>query len=108
MSAPRFWRFNRERYTLTGAQCTNCGQRTVAPRLVCPRCHSESEETYVRANIHKRAANGNQFHERFLHGQLILAGFVGRVRSARRETQAASRPSMHYPTRRRKKPAQRA
>lgn len=44
MSVPRFWRFNRERYTLTGVQCTNCGERFLAPRLVCPQCHSEIEQ----------------------------------------------------------------
>jgi GT2 family glycosyltransferase len=44
MSVPRFWRFNRERYTLTGAQCTHCGEPFLAPRLVCPQCHSEIEQ----------------------------------------------------------------
>jgi cellulose synthase/poly-beta-1,6-N-acetylglucosamine synthase-like glycosyltransferase len=44
MSVIRFWRFNRKRYMLTGAQCENCGERFVAPRLVCPRCHSEIEQ----------------------------------------------------------------
>jgi len=44
MSVPRFWRFNRERYTLTGVQCANCGERFLAPRLVCPQCHSEIEQ----------------------------------------------------------------
>lgn len=44
MSVTRFWRFNRERYTLTGAQCTNCGERFLGPRLVCPQCHSEIEQ----------------------------------------------------------------
>ena len=44
MSVPRFWRFNRERYTLTGAQCTNCGERFLALRLICPQCHSEIEQ----------------------------------------------------------------
>ena len=44
MSVPRFWRFNRERYTLTGAQCTNCGKQFPGPRLVCPQCRSEIEQ----------------------------------------------------------------
>ena len=44
MSAPRFWRFNRERYTLTGAQCANCGERFLTPRLVCPKCGREIEQ----------------------------------------------------------------
>jgi len=44
MSVSRFWRFNRERYTLTGAQCTNCGEQFLAARLVCPHCHSEIEQ----------------------------------------------------------------
>lgn len=44
MSVPRFSRFNRERYTLVGTQCTNCGERFLAPRLVCSQCHSEIEQ----------------------------------------------------------------
>jgi glycosyltransferase involved in cell wall biosynthesis len=44
MSVPRFWRFNQKRYMLTGAQCTNCGERFLAPRLVCPQCHHEIEQ----------------------------------------------------------------
>lgn len=43
-SVPRFWRFNRERYTLTGVQCANCGARFPSPRLVCPQCHCEIEQ----------------------------------------------------------------
>ncbi|HEY74301.1 MAG TPA: glycosyltransferase [Thermoflexia bacterium] len=43
-TSPRFWRFNRERYTLTGAQCANCGERFLTPRLICPQCHSEIEQ----------------------------------------------------------------
>ncbi|RLC98518.1 MAG: hypothetical protein DRI77_04870 [Chloroflexi bacterium] len=42
-SSPRFWRFNRERYALTGVQCANCGKQFLTPRLVCPQCHSEIE-----------------------------------------------------------------
>jgi GT2 family glycosyltransferase len=44
MSSPRFWRFNRKRYMLTGTQCTNCGERFFTPRLVCPQCHSKIKE----------------------------------------------------------------
>lgn len=44
MSVPRFSRFNRERYTLVGTQGTNCGERFLAPRLVCSQCHSEIEQ----------------------------------------------------------------
>ncbi len=43
MSAPRFWRFNRARYRLTGTQCANCGEQFLAPRLVCPHCRNEIE-----------------------------------------------------------------
>ncbi len=43
VSASRFWRFNRARYRLTGAQCANCGEQFLTPRLVCPRCRSEVE-----------------------------------------------------------------
>lgn len=44
MSAPGFWRFNRQRYRLSGVQCANCGEQFLAPRLVCPQCHAEIEQ----------------------------------------------------------------
>lgn len=44
MSVPRFWRFNRQRYRLSGVQCADCGQQFLAPRLVCPQCHAEIEQ----------------------------------------------------------------
>ena len=44
MSVPRFWRYRRKRYTLSGTQCTTCGERFLAPRLICPQCHSEIEQ----------------------------------------------------------------
>lgn len=44
MTAPRFWRFNRERYRLSGVQCTHCGEQYLAPRLICPQCHGEIEQ----------------------------------------------------------------
>jgi len=44
MSVPRFWRLNRKRYTLTGMHCPQCGKRFLAPRLVCPQCHTEIEQ----------------------------------------------------------------
>lgn len=44
MPVPRFWRFNRERYMLSGAQCANCGKQFLGPRLVCPQCRSEIEQ----------------------------------------------------------------
>jgi cellulose synthase/poly-beta-1,6-N-acetylglucosamine synthase-like glycosyltransferase len=48
MSVPRYWRFNQKRYTLTGLQCVNCGERSLTPRLVCPKCHSEFEPVVQR------------------------------------------------------------
>ena len=44
MSTPRFWRFNRKRYQLTGAQCANCGEQFLTPRLTCPHCRNEIEQ----------------------------------------------------------------
>ena len=44
MPVPRFWRFNRKRYTLTGVKCASCGAQSLVPRLVCPQCHSEIEQ----------------------------------------------------------------
>lgn len=40
----RFWRFNRQRYILTGEQCTNCSELFLAPRTICPQCHSKVEK----------------------------------------------------------------
>ena len=41
MSVSRFWRFNKERYQLTGVRCTNCGAQFFTPHIVCSRCQSD-------------------------------------------------------------------
>ena len=66
MSAPRFWRFNRKRYMLTGLQCTNCGERFLTPRLLCPYCHSEIEQ--VAQNVFPTLDMGEKTSDR-VNGQ---------------------------------------
>lgn len=38
MSVVRFWRFNKERYKLSGSRCPDCGALAISPRPVCPTC----------------------------------------------------------------------
>jgi uncharacterized OB-fold protein len=44
MSVIRFWRFNRERYTLAGVRCPDCGIAMISPHPVCPTCAHRPEE----------------------------------------------------------------
>ncbi len=44
MTVPIFWRFNRQRYRLTGIQCAHCGAQSLTPRLICPQCHTEIDQ----------------------------------------------------------------
>jgi len=41
MEIARYWRLNAQRYRLAGSLCPNCGQPTLAPRPVCPRCGAQ-------------------------------------------------------------------
>lgn len=43
MSGVSAWRRRKERYRLLGTECSRCGSRFVAPRLVCPTCRAEIE-----------------------------------------------------------------
>jgi GT2 family glycosyltransferase len=64
MSVPRFWRFNRERYALTGTQCPHCGEQFLGPRLVCPQCRSEIEQVsrhvFPALSVSKRSRTDEQ------------------------------------------------
>ena len=41
MSSVSVWRRSKERYRLLGTECSRCGSRFLAPRLVCPVCRAE-------------------------------------------------------------------
>jgi len=41
MKVSRYWRNRKERYQLIGTQCDSCGERFIAPRLICPACRHE-------------------------------------------------------------------
>jgi uncharacterized OB-fold protein len=42
MEAPRTWREQTERYTLTGTRCNACGHVCFPRRTICPSCRHES------------------------------------------------------------------
>jgi uncharacterized OB-fold protein len=44
-TSARYWREIPQRYRLEAARCTQCGQSTFPPRLVCPDCGSKDFET---------------------------------------------------------------
>lgn len=46
MSLPQNWRRQAGRYRLQGVKCQNCGRMSLAPRTICPRCHSSDLVAY--------------------------------------------------------------
>ena len=62
MELPRYWRLQRERYLLEGAECVGCGEKLFPARSVCPECSSRElvpfrfagiGEVYSFSTIHK-------------------------------------------------------
>ncbi|MGC9359528.1 MAG: Zn-ribbon domain-containing OB-fold protein [Anaerolineae bacterium] len=47
MHQASYWRTNRQRLTLTGEVCPNCGAKLFPPRDVCPHCHGPAKEPFV-------------------------------------------------------------
>jgi glycosyltransferase involved in cell wall biosynthesis len=39
MKVSKYWRGKKERDKLTGTECNACGERFIAPQLICPTCH---------------------------------------------------------------------
>lgn len=45
-SVPLFWRRMKALYTLTGVECSNCGEKYFPPRLICPECGGKEMKDY--------------------------------------------------------------
>lgn len=41
MAVPIYWRNKKQRYSLQGDMCPECGQAIFPPREVCPFCHGQ-------------------------------------------------------------------
>jgi uncharacterized OB-fold protein len=46
MDIPRYWRLKNQRYRLEGRKCSDCGNLSFPPRLVCPKCKSRKTEPH--------------------------------------------------------------
>lgn len=46
MDIPRYWRLREQRYRLQGKKCTDCGELSFPPRIVCSSCKSRNAEPY--------------------------------------------------------------
>ncbi len=46
MDIPRYWRLKKQRYRLQGKKCTECGQLSFPPRMVCRKCKSRQSEPF--------------------------------------------------------------
>jgi uncharacterized OB-fold protein len=47
MEIPRYWRSNKQRYSLVGEICPHCEAKIFPPRDVCPECSGEAKTTYT-------------------------------------------------------------
>jgi len=46
MDIPRYWRLKKQRYTLQGKKCIDCGTLSFPPRIVCQKCKSRNTEPF--------------------------------------------------------------
>lgn len=53
MDIPRYWRLKNQRYRLQGRKCTDCGNLSFPPRLVCPKCKSRKSEPHEFRGVGK-------------------------------------------------------
>lgn len=47
MKVSQNWRLEKQRYTLTGEECSHCGVKIFPPRDVCPECARPAQELYT-------------------------------------------------------------
>ncbi len=45
MGVPQGWRLRKQRYSLMGEICLNCGHKLFPPRDVCPECGASVKAT---------------------------------------------------------------
>ena len=46
MQVPRNWRVQKQRYSLVGEVCTQCGNKIFPPRDICPECEIPAKTTF--------------------------------------------------------------
>jgi hypothetical protein len=47
MQIPRYWRLQKQRYSLTGEVCEHCGNKIFPPRDICPQCEAPAKTPYT-------------------------------------------------------------
>ncbi len=47
MEVPRHWRLRKQRYSLVGEVCGNCGNKIFPPRDVCPECEAPAKTPFT-------------------------------------------------------------
>jgi len=46
MQVPRHWRIQKQRYSLVGEVCENCGNKIFPPRDICPECEAPAKTPF--------------------------------------------------------------
>jgi uncharacterized OB-fold protein len=47
MEIARHWRLKEQRYNLVGTACSQCGEKSFPPRLVCPKCGADEMKSFA-------------------------------------------------------------
>ncbi|MBN1891116.1 MAG: Zn-ribbon domain-containing OB-fold protein [Thermoflexales bacterium] len=47
MQIPRYWRFQKQRYSLVGEVCDKCGNKIFPPRDICPECEAPAKTPFA-------------------------------------------------------------
>ena len=46
MDIPRNWRLKPQRFRLEGTKCSNCGELSFPPRMICSSCRNKEHESF--------------------------------------------------------------
>ncbi len=47
MQIPKYWRLQKQRYSLVGEICDRCGHKIFPPRDICPECEAPAKTPFV-------------------------------------------------------------
>jgi hypothetical protein len=47
---PRYWRLNKQRYSLVGSLCSDCGEKQFPPRINCLKSNGDGSGNYKDKN----------------------------------------------------------
>jgi uncharacterized OB-fold protein len=70
MQVPRHWRIQKQRYSLVGEVCENCGNKIFPPRDICPECEAPAKtpfqfsgrgEVYSYSSVYHPPEGFNEF-----------------------------------------------